>query len=123
MITRPDQTIDSHWLTASCRSAKTCRCPRRDFGPGSRFCRTPGMSGSGRLTFSRDLSGNSRPMKVPTTASEQSGRHFGVENIREIQLSKPDVLDALSRGRELFTLDERKRFLIRSIALKADALT
>ena len=62
-------------------------------------------------------------MKVPTTASEQSGRHFGVENIREIQLSKPDVLDALSRGRELFTLDERKRFLIRSIALKADALT
>ena len=58
-----------------------------------------------------------------TIAQEQSGRPFGVESIREIQLSKRDVLDALYRGRELFNLEEWKRFLIRSIGLEPDALT
>ncbi len=58
-----------------------------------------------------------------TIAQEQSGRPFGVESIREIQLSKRDVLDALNRGRELFNLEEWKRFLIRSIGLEPDALT
>jgi ATP-dependent Lon protease len=58
-----------------------------------------------------------------TIAQEQSGRPFGVESIREIQLSKRDVLDALNRGRELFNLDEWKRFLLRSIGLEPEALT
>ena len=58
-----------------------------------------------------------------TIAQEQSGRPFGVESIREIQLSKRDVLDALNRGREMFNLEEWKRFLIRSIGLEPDALT
>jgi len=58
-----------------------------------------------------------------TIAQEQSGRPFGVESIREIQLSKRDVLDALNRGRELFNLEEWKRFLIRSIGLEPDTLT
>jgi ATP-dependent Lon protease len=58
-----------------------------------------------------------------TIAQEQSGRPFGVESIREIQLSKRDVLDALNRGRELFNLEEWKRFLIRGIGLEPDALT
>ena len=58
-----------------------------------------------------------------TIAQEQSGRPFGVESIREIQLSKRDVLDALNRGREMFNLEEWKRFLIRSIGLEPDTLT
>ncbi len=58
-----------------------------------------------------------------TIAEEQSGRPFGVESIREIQLSKRDVLEAMYRGRELFNLEEWKRFLIRSIGLEPDALT
>ncbi len=58
-----------------------------------------------------------------TIAQEQSGRPFGVESIREIQLSRRDVLDALNRGRELFNLEEWKRLLIRSIGLEPDALT
>jgi ATP-dependent Lon protease len=58
-----------------------------------------------------------------TIAQEQSGRPFGVESIREIQLSKRDVLDGLNRGRELFNLEEWKWFLIRSIGLEPDALT
>lgn len=58
-----------------------------------------------------------------TIAEEQSGRPFGVESIREIQLSKRDTLDAMYRGRELFNLEEWKRLLIRSIGLEPDALT
>ena len=35
----------------------------------------------------------------PTIAEEQKGRPFGVESIREIQISKRDVLQTLVRGR------------------------
>jgi ATP-dependent Lon protease len=56
-------------------------------------------------------------------AQENSGRPFGVESLRPIQLSKRDVLDALYRGREMFTTEEWKKFLIRSVGLEPDALT
>ena len=58
-----------------------------------------------------------------TIAEEQSGRPFGVESIREIQLSRRDALDALVRGREMFNLEEWKKFLVRSIGLEPEALT
>ncbi len=58
-----------------------------------------------------------------TIAQEQSGRPFGIETIREIQLSRRDALEPLARGRELFNLEEWKKFLIRSIGLEPDALT
>src|ERR1039458_1461313 len=58
-----------------------------------------------------------------TIAEEQSGRPFGVESIREIQLSRRDALEALVRGREMFNLEEWKKFLVRSIGLEPDALT
>lgn len=58
-----------------------------------------------------------------TIAEEQAGRPFGVETIREIQLSKRDVLETMYRGRELFSLEEWKRFLIRSIGLEPDTLS
>lgn len=56
-------------------------------------------------------------------AQENSGRPFGVEHLREIQLSKRDVLDILKRGRSLFTVDEWKKFLIRSIGLEPEMLS
>jgi ATP-dependent Lon protease len=56
-------------------------------------------------------------------AQENSGRPFGIESLRPIQLSKRDVLDALYRGREMFTTEEWKKFLIRSVGLEPDALT
>ena len=56
-------------------------------------------------------------------AQEKSGRPFGVVSLREIQLSKREVLEPLYRGRELFTTDEWKKFLIRSIGLEPGALT
>ena len=56
-------------------------------------------------------------------AQEKSGRPFGVVSLREIQLSKREVLEPLYRGRELFTTEEWKKFLIRSIGLEPGALT
>lgn len=56
-------------------------------------------------------------------AQENSGRPFGVEHLREIQLSKRDVLDILKRGRSLFTVEEWKKFLIRSIGLEPEMLS
>lgn len=58
-----------------------------------------------------------------TIAEEQAGRPFGVESIREIQLSRRDALEALVRGREMFNLDEWKKVLVRSIGLEPDTLT
>src|SRR2546426_2993040 len=56
-------------------------------------------------------------------AQEKSGRPFGLVSLREIQLSKREVLEPLYRGRELFTTEEWKKFLIRSIGLEPGALT
>jgi ATP-dependent Lon protease len=56
-------------------------------------------------------------------AQENSGRPFGVESLREIQLSSRDVLGALARGRNLFTTEEWKDFLIRSVGLEPATLS
>jgi ATP-dependent Lon protease len=56
-------------------------------------------------------------------AQENSGRPFGVKNIRPIQLSQRNVLDTLYKGREHFTLDEWKDFLIRSVGMEASSLS
>ena len=56
-------------------------------------------------------------------AQEKGGRPFGVEAIRPIQLSKREVLDSLARGRAMFTTEEWKHFLIRSIGLEPQALS
>jgi ATP-dependent Lon protease len=56
-------------------------------------------------------------------SQERDGRPFGVASLREIQLSKREVLEPLYRGRELFTTEEWKKFLIRSIGLEPEVLT
>ena len=56
-------------------------------------------------------------------AQEKHGRPFGIVSLREIQLSKRAVLEPLFRGRELFTTEQWKKFLIRSIGLEPDALS
>jgi len=56
-------------------------------------------------------------------AQEKSGRPFGIEVLREIQLSKRDVLDELCKGRSLFTASEWKDLLLRSIGLEPAALS
>ena len=51
-------------------------------------------------------------------AQEKNGRPFAIEALRAIQLSKPDVLSTLYKGRDKFTTAEWKRFLLRSIGLE-----
>lgn len=59
----------------------------------------------------------------PTIARESVGRPFGIASLREIQISKRDVLDTLCRGREMFSLEEWKKFLLRSCGLEPEKLT
>ena len=56
-------------------------------------------------------------------AQENGGRPFGVANIRPIQLSQRNVLEILYKGREFFTLEEWKDFLIRSVGMEPAELT
>ena len=59
----------------------------------------------------------------PTIAEEKNGRPFGIESLREIQLSRRDVLETMEKGRGMFTFEEWRDFLLRSIGLEPAALT
>ena len=59
----------------------------------------------------------------PSIAEEKNGRPFGIESLREIQLSKRDALDSMARGRMLFNFAEWQDFLLRSIGLEPESLT
>jgi len=56
-------------------------------------------------------------------AQEAKGRPFGITSLREIQLSKRDVLDTLAKAREAFTTEEWKCFLLRSIGIESGELS
>src|SRR5207244_425001 len=55
-------------------------------------------------------------------AQQNAGRPFGIEALRPIQMSKPDVLDQYTRGRRAFGTRPWMDFLIRSVGLEAQAL-
>ena len=55
-------------------------------------------------------------------AQETKGRPFGITSLREIQLSKRDVLDILSKARQAFTTEEWKCFLLRSVGIESGGL-
>jgi len=56
-------------------------------------------------------------------AQQAGGRPFGIDALRPIQMSKPDVLDALARGRRAFDLPEWIHFLLRSVGLEPEVLS
>lgn len=56
-------------------------------------------------------------------AQESKGRPFGVESLREIQLSKRDVLETLAKARKEFSSSEWIDFLLRSIGIEPEELT
>jgi ATP-dependent Lon protease len=56
-------------------------------------------------------------------AQEKSGRPFGIDTLREIQLSKRDVLDILAKVRSKFSTEEWKDFLLRSIGMESGVLS
>ena len=55
-------------------------------------------------------------------AQEAKGRPFGITSLREIQLSKRDVLETLSNARAEFTSEVWKLFLLRSIGIEPTGL-
>jgi len=56
-------------------------------------------------------------------SQESKGRPFGIEGLREIQLSKRDVLDVMASARKKFTTDEWKTLLLRSIGIESASLS
>lgn len=56
-------------------------------------------------------------------AMEKAGRPFGIDRLRAIQLSSPNVLDRLRKGRETFALEEWKMLLLRSVGLEPNHLS
>lgn len=56
-------------------------------------------------------------------AQENKGRPFGIDALREIQLSKRNVLDILAEARKGFTTEEWKILLLRSIGIEGEKLT
>ncbi|CAK6701119.1 BREX system Lon protease-like protein BrxL [Synechococcus sp. BA-124 BA4] len=58
----------------------------------------------------------------PVIAQERNGRPFRIAGLRPIQMSNPNVLGILAKGRSTFTTDEWRDFLIRSIGLEPTAL-
>jgi ATP-dependent Lon protease len=59
----------------------------------------------------------------PTIAQEKNGRPFGINSLREIQLSQREVLPTLYEGREAFATEEWQNFLIRSIGMEPEHLS
>ena len=55
-------------------------------------------------------------------AVESKGRPFGVASLREIQLSKRNVLEILSQARAQFATGEWQAFLLRSIGIEPEGL-
>lgn len=56
-------------------------------------------------------------------AEESNGRPFGIAAIRPIQISKRDVLEDFAKGRKLYSTDEWKDFLLRSIGMEPSKLS
>ena len=56
-------------------------------------------------------------------AQETKGRPFGIEVLREIQLSTRDVLNILTNARMKFSTEEWKDFLLRSIGIEPVSLS
>ena len=111
LITRPARRQKRLLPGGTAQSAAERRPHRRDPGPPA------------RADADRRLLRRNRAELRPQHRRGTNGRPFGIESLREIQLSKRDVLDTLARGRALFSFEEWRDFLIRGIGLEPAALT
>lgn len=59
----------------------------------------------------------------PIVTQEKNGRAFRIAALRPIQMSNPNVLDILAKGRRDFTTAEWTDFLIRSIGLEPSSFS
>lgn len=58
----------------------------------------------------------------PMVAEEKNGKPFRIASLRPIQMSNPDVLEILSKGRAGFTTDQWVDFVMRSVGLEPNEL-
>lgn len=58
----------------------------------------------------------------PVIAQEKNGRPFLISGLRPIQMSNPNVLSVLAKGRHKFTTEEWLNFLLRSVGYEPDEL-
>ena len=58
-----------------------------------------------------------------TVAEEKGGRPFGIESLRPIQLSKRGMLNDFAAGRRVFTTEQWKQLMLRSVGFEPSALT
>lgn len=56
-------------------------------------------------------------------AQESKGRPFGISSLREIQISKREALDDLASQREMFSVEEWKSLLLRSVGFEPSCLS
>jgi ATP-dependent Lon protease len=56
-------------------------------------------------------------------AQEKNGKPFGIAQIRPIQLSKKGALETMAKGREAFTTEEWRHFLLRSVGFEPEKLS
>ncbi len=54
----------------------------------------------------------------PILAEEKNGRPFRIPSLRPIQMSNPNVVEVLAKGRGSFSTEEWRQFLIRSTGLE-----
>ena len=59
----------------------------------------------------------------PAIAEEKNGKPFCIASLREIQLSRRDAVDVLSEGRKMFSFDEWRDLLLRSVGLEPEAIS
>jgi ATP-dependent Lon protease len=106
---RLDATTDSFLATLPSLQLKDVRISEQMIHANERML-TGGFYAEVELTYD------------PTIAQERNGRPFGISSLREIQLSKREVLPTLYQGRAAFATDEWKDFLIRSIGMEPEKL-
>ena len=106
---RLDATTDSFLATLPSLQLKDVRISEQLIHANERML-TGGFYAEVELTYD------------PTIAQERNGRPFGISSLREIQLSKREVLPTLCQGRAAFAADEWKDFLIRSIGMEPEKL-
>ena len=57
-----------------------------------------------------------------TIAQERGGHPFGIVSLRPIQLSKRDAMETLATGRQRFTTEQWRHFLLRSVGFEPSQL-
>ena len=110
ITTRLDTSSDSYLATLPSLRLRDVRIDAETVGANERML-TGGFYAELQLEYDAAI------------AQEKNGRPFGISALRPIQLSKRGVVDELARGRQSFTVEQWKNFLLRSVGFEPERLT